>query len=133
MWQYLTQSINFLWLKLKELFPPTQATTHNYLPKIDNANKQLVKSNIYDNGTNVGIGTTALTDKLHIQNSSVGTGDIFMRISKAYDSSAVNRKSGIILGTNAVNYGNSWKIVSESDSGYMDGANLFFQMECWGC
>ncbi len=55
LWQYLTQSVNFLWLKLKDLFPTTQATTHNYLPKIDNANKKLVKSNINDDGNRVQI------------------------------------------------------------------------------
>lgn len=87
---------------------------------------------VIDSSGKVGIGTTAPSDKLHIENSSVGTGDIFMRISKAYDSSAVNRKSGIILGTNATNYGNSWKIVSESDSGYMNNANLFFKWSVGG-
>lgn len=55
LWQYLTQSVNFLWLKLKGLFPTTQATTHNYLPKIDNALKKLVKSNINDDGSRVQI------------------------------------------------------------------------------
>lgn len=55
LWQYLTQSVNFIWLKLKDLFPTTQATTHNYIPKIDNANKKLVKSNIQDDGSRVQI------------------------------------------------------------------------------
>ena len=66
LWQYLTQSTNFLWLKLKDLFPLTQATTHNYLPKIDNLNKKLVKSNIYDDGSNVGIGTANPVQKLDV-------------------------------------------------------------------
>lgn len=73
-WQYLVQSVNFLWLKLKDLFPTTQATTHNYIPKIDNANKKLVKSNIYDNGTNVGIGTTTLSEKLHVDGNVIANG-----------------------------------------------------------
>lgn len=54
-WQYLTQSVNFLWLKIKDLFPSTQVTTHNYIPKIDNTLKKLVKSNINDDGSRVQI------------------------------------------------------------------------------
>ena len=48
----LTQWINFLWLKLKDLFSAESETTNdNYLPKIDDVNKKLVKSNISDDGT----------------------------------------------------------------------------------
>ena len=48
----LTQWINFLWLKLRDLFSDESATTNdNYLPKIDDVNKKLVKSNIQDDGT----------------------------------------------------------------------------------
>ena len=71
---WLVKGTNFLWLKLKDLFPSTQATTHNYLPKIDNANKKLVKSNIYDNGTNVGIDTTAPSEKLDVNGSVKANG-----------------------------------------------------------
>lgn len=62
LWQYLTQSVNFLWLKVKDLFPTTQATTHNYLPKIDNANKKLVKSNIQDDGSRVQINSPLMVN-----------------------------------------------------------------------
>ena len=51
LWQYLTQSVNFLWLKLKDLFSESTTTNDNYLPKIDDVNKNLVKSNINDDGT----------------------------------------------------------------------------------
>ena len=37
-----------------------------YLTKIDDVNKKLVKSNIYDDGTNVGIGTTSPSKKLDV-------------------------------------------------------------------
>ena len=55
LWQNLFNHTNFLWSKLKGLFPTTQATTHNYLPKIDNESKKLVKSNIQDDGSRVQI------------------------------------------------------------------------------
>ena len=60
LWQYLTESTNFLWTKLKGLFNLTQATTHNYIPKIDNANKKLIRSNIYDDGTTPKYGTNTI-------------------------------------------------------------------------
>lgn len=47
----LTQWINFLWLKLKDLFSAEGDTTNdNYLPKINDVDKKLVKSNIQDDG-----------------------------------------------------------------------------------
>jgi len=58
LWQNLFNHTNFLWLKLKGLFSAGSATTNDgYIPKIDDVNKKLVKSNIYNDGTNVGIGT----------------------------------------------------------------------------
>ena len=60
LWQNLFAHINFLWLKLKVLFPTTQATTHNYLPKVDNADKKLVKSNINDDGVTPKYGTNTI-------------------------------------------------------------------------
>ena len=104
LWQYLTQSINFLWLKLKDLFDSTQATTHNYLPKIDNANKKLVKSNIYDNGTNVGIGTTAPGAKLDISNSVALTENVPF-ISQKWSSmnSAYNLRLETLWGGTGIN------------------------------
>ena len=57
----LTQWINFLWLKLKDLFSDESATTNdNYLPKIDDVNKKLVKSNIQDDGTTPKYGTNTI-------------------------------------------------------------------------
>ena len=71
LWQYLTQSMNYSWLKLKTwvggLFSAGSATTNNnYLPKIDDVNKKLVKSNIYDSSINVGIGTNVPSEKLEV-------------------------------------------------------------------
>lgn len=65
LWQYLTQSVNYSWLKLKTwvggLFSAGSATTNNnYLPKIDDVNKKLVKSNIYDDGTTPKYGTNTI-------------------------------------------------------------------------
>ena len=86
-WQYLTQSVNFLWLKLKDLFPTTQATTHNYLPKIDNADKKLVKSNIQDDGNRVQIDSPLRVNSKTFYNvaqriSTVGneTGSIYIEM-----------------------------------------------------
>lgn len=57
----LTQWINFLWLKLKDLFSDESATTNdNYLLKIDDVNKKLVKSNIQDDGTTPKYGANTL-------------------------------------------------------------------------
>lgn len=60
LWQYLTQSVNYSWLKLKTwvggLFSEGSATiNNNYLPKIDDVNKKLVKSNINDNGSRISL------------------------------------------------------------------------------
>lgn len=79
LWQNLFNHTNFLWLKLKTwvggLFSAGSATTNNnYLPKIDDVNKKLVKSNIYDDGTNVGIGTTTLSEKLHVDGNVIANG-----------------------------------------------------------
>ena len=53
---WLVKGINFLWLKLKGLFSAGSATTNDgYLPKIDDVNKKLVKSNISDDGSTVKI------------------------------------------------------------------------------
>ena len=65
LWQYLVQSMNYSWLKLKTwvggLFSAGSATTNNnYLPKIDDVNKKLVKSNIYDDGTTPKYGTNTI-------------------------------------------------------------------------
>jgi hypothetical protein len=46
--------------------------TSNYLPKWSGATT-FVNSLVYDNGTNVGIGTTSLSAKLHIYSSSAST------------------------------------------------------------
>ena len=50
LFDYLIKGVNFTWLKLKDLFSVSN-TNNNYIPKIDDVNKKLVKSNIQDDGT----------------------------------------------------------------------------------
>lgn len=80
-----------------------------------------------DSGGNVGIGTgNTIRAPLQVHNSSTGAGSTEFRISRSVDSSAVNRKIAIIMGTDAANLGSTWKIESESSNGYNDSANLNF-------
>ena len=80
-----------------------------------------------DSAGNVGIGTgNVIRAPLQVHNSSTGTGSTNFRISRSVDSSAVNRKFAIILGTDAANLGSTWKMESESSNGYNDNAKLNF-------
>jgi hypothetical protein len=69
-------------------------STANYLPKGDGVG--LIASGIYDNGTNIGIGTTSPLYPLDIHKSLSGGADAHLRV---YNPNAVNgQKSGIRLG-----------------------------------
>src|SRR5574344_2109714 len=68
LWQYLIQSANFLWVKLKDLF---STNNDGYIPKIDNTNKKLVKSNISDDGTTLKYNTNTIW---HSGNDGSGSG-----------------------------------------------------------
>jgi len=79
---------------------------------------------INPNGGSVGIGTTSVLANLHVADETVGTGRTDIRISRAVDSSAVNRKFALIMGTNAGNLGSTWRMETESSTGYNDNATL---------
>ena len=73
---------------------------------------------------NVGIGTSTILAKLHVAQETVGTGRTDIRISRSVDSSAVNRKFALIMGTNASNLGSTWRMETESSTGHNDNATL---------
>jgi hypothetical protein len=75
----------------------------------------------------VGIGTTSPTKLLDIQNSNSGAGESYIWIKKGIDATNVNREAGIILGTGAGDYGNTFKIVAMSATGYFDAPKLNFK------
>lgn len=72
----------------------------------------------------VSIGTTTALAKLHVADETVGTGRTDIRISRSVNSSAVNRKFALIMGTNAANLGSTWRMETESSTGYNDNATL---------
>lgn len=56
LWQNLFNHTNFLWAKVKDLFSVIPLSVNDgYIPKIDDVNKKLIKSNINDNGSRVQI------------------------------------------------------------------------------
>ena len=75
-------------------------------------------------GNNVGIGTSTVLSKLHVAEETAGAGRTDIRISRSVDSSAVNRKFALIMGTNASNLGSTWRMETESSTGYNDNATL---------
>lgn len=79
---------------------------------------------VIDTSGSVGIGTTSVLANLHVADETVGTGRTDIRISRAVDSSAVNRKFALIMGTNAGNLGSTWRMETESSTGYNDNATL---------
>jgi hypothetical protein len=93
---------------------------------INFATKGSIKMAIRQNG-NVGIGTTDPKKLLDIQNSNVGAGESYIWIKKGIDATNVNREAGIILGTNVGDYGNTFKIVAMSSTGYFDSPKLNFK------
>ena len=101
--QYLVQTANFLWVKFKDLF-----STNNdcYIPKIDNTNKKLVKSNINDDGTTPKYGTNTIW---HSGNMGSGSGldadlldgqhaSAFALSTHSHNFSDLNNKPSTLLG-----------------------------------
>jgi hypothetical protein len=77
-------------LAVTETDPKVGALTNNYLPKWNNTS--LANGIVYDNGTNVGIGTTAPADKLHVTgNSRIENGKL----------SFVNNANSVLIGEGA--------------------------------
>ena len=77
-----------------------------------------------DTTGSVSIGTTIALAKLHVADETVGTGRTDIRISRSVNSSAVNRKFALIMGTNAANLGSTWRMETESSAAYNDNATL---------
>jgi hypothetical protein len=76
---------------------------------------------------NIGIGANNPTKLLDICNSDSGSGESYIRIKKGIDATNVNREAGIILGSGAVDYGNTFKIAAMSSTGYFDSPKLNFK------
>ena len=87
-------------------------------------NGSVVLSTSGNDSTNVGIGTSTVLSKLHVAEETAGAGRTDIRISRSVDSSAVNRKFALIMGTNASNLGSTWRMETESSTGYNDNATL---------
>jgi hypothetical protein len=83
--------------------------------------------NTFPTNSNVGIGTTNPTKLLDVQNSNLGAGESYIWVKKGVDATNVNRESGIILGTNAGDYGNTFKIAAMSSIGHFDAPKLNFK------
>lgn len=100
LWQNIFKHINFLWLKLKDLFPSTQSATHNYLPKIDNSLKKLVKSNIYDDGTTLKYGANTIWHSGNDGSSSGLDADLLDgKHASDFENSSISLSSGTDLNT----------------------------------
>lgn len=98
--------------------PITGTGTTNYLPKFTGSTS-LGNSSIFDNGTNVGIGTTSLNQLLSISSSSVG-GSTFGLYNTA--SNIDNRNWALKL--NANNYGDLGLFVSSSNGGNPESGSI---------
>ena len=61
-WQYLIQGVHFLYAAIRYL-------TNGYIPRWNSTTQRFENSKLYDNGTNVGIGTTSPTEALDVVGS----------------------------------------------------------------
>ena len=108
-------------------YTPSIAGTDNYIPKF-NGSSALENSVMYDDGTNIGIGTTSPSTKLHV-NYTTGTGLTIsntianqyaeMRIQSADSSAYIFKNSsgfGAYGGVNALNIFNEGQIAFHSST-----------------
>jgi len=103
-------------------YTPAISGTDNYIPKF-NGTSTLENSLIYDNGTNVGIGTTSPTEKLHVLGNGLIEGDLNVGTVKTQSTNRTLTVTGYDdfgIRLNAHNSWTDWNI----KTGY--GANLVF-------
>jgi len=74
----------------------------------------------------VGIGTTSPSKLLDVQDANCGSGESYIRVKKGIDATSAKREAGLVLGTNAGDFGNSFKIVAKSPNSYFSAPNLQF-------
>lgn len=78
------RSINpFVWSTTDFISASHPPLTNNFLTKVGNING-IRNSLVFDNGTNVGIGTTSPTDKLHVAGGGVFTGNLLVAMNGQY-------------------------------------------------
>lgn len=73
--------------------PVTGTGTTNYLPKFTGATT-IGNSQVFDNGTNVGIGTTSPSQKLHVVGNGLYTGNLDVGHSVSTGDAAINLGTG---------------------------------------
>jgi hypothetical protein len=86
--------------------------TENYISKFGTSGSGVINSLIYDNGTNIGIGTTSPSSKLHVIGSGLFSGDV--------------RASGSFIGGSGTAALPSFEFINDPDTGlFSPAANTF--------
>jgi len=93
----------------------TGSGTTNYIPKFTGTST-IGNSQIFDNGTNVGIGTTSPLQKLHVYNSASSSAAIFQGSSNSYIQLGVTNESyiGNVSGALLLETGGSTRLTVSS-------------------
>jgi hypothetical protein len=84
------------------------------------------QTNSFPSTGNVGIGTTNPIKLLDVQDSNTGTGETFVWIKKTISSVSAEREAGLLIGTNAGDFGNTFKIAAKSSNPYFSAPTLNF-------
>lgn len=99
LFDYLIKGVNFTWLKIKNLFSVSN-TNDGYLPKIDDVNKKLVKSNIQDDGTTLKYGTNTIWHSGNDGSTSGLDADLLDgKHASNFENSSISLSSGTDLNT----------------------------------
>nr|WP_320120045.1 hypothetical protein [uncultured Marinifilum sp.] len=82
--------------------------------------------NLYYKNGRVGVGTSSPSKLLEVQDSNYSSGESYIWVKKGINATPANREAGLILGTNASDFGNCFKIVAKSPNSYFGTPNLQF-------